>query len=825
MASSRSAVAAAGMLKFIESDASGLPRKRKQVSQACEPCRRRKKRCQHVHDGIAFDNEPATASASAAAAAAVPDSRPSPVHETRPVPVPVPVQAQRQPATSSSESISAWPAPSWKSPLIQPAAAAVASSSSAAARDKGAAPAPLPAPAPPPISGSAAQRPYDADDRLSWETGRAKPGLPPLHAVRPHRFVGDTNPEGLFIEATSPRANRDGSRGGVGVWQNQQADRSDTPNLAGGGSGGSVGGGGVGVGPVGLSRARLGGPHRAFQDMVQTYVRDHCLTCRPPPADYAILRQIYVTKLDPIFPALSEPLLRQQPLDQPAETLIQQVVSLAAASDPAAAKHLRLGSSPDLLDCSTFCASLSAAVQGALDAGVLTDRMLHMRILLVFSLYMHPPGPEDADLPALQHSHAVHQMITLGVHLELGERDAARRRETCTVFCCLWALDRMSAAFYGRATLMHERDFGRDMGEAVARQAPTFRLLLTIIRLMDEVFALYRPIVKVREPLIVEMPIFEQLIIDADANRVADATLGVCVCHIHGSPVHFVFLEMPCFGWGVFFANILITLSIAATLEVFYHAVAILSCRYPDGSKESAMPAPATNSRRSLSADRITSIVGDEFRGGLAYLPFVPYAVSLSLSVAYRKMRFSSVPMFRDRGRRAFRENAVMLRSLGDAFWTAKALAGMAEKTLREMDKATASLIEGENGVASPSGHPPVSIANLGGATTTTGSAVQLPSGIVGSVGGEGGLGGISIGDARTAAAQVHHNNNNNNLGGGDGNGNGSGSSSSMVDVRDIDVFGHLDPTFDIGAVDAVLDGNLDFGTSSNWFDMQQLWG
>ncbi|KAJ1326124.1 glucose transport transcription regulator RGT1 [Microdochium nivale] len=784
MASSRSAVAAAGMLKFIESDASGLPRKRKQVSQACEPCRRRKKRCQHVHDGIAFDNEPATASASAAAA--VPDSRPPPVHETRPVPVPVPVPAQRQPAASNSESISAWPAPSWKSPLIQPAAAAaaVASSSSAAARDKGAAPAPLPAPAPPPISGSAAQRPYDADDRLSWETGRAKPGLPPLHAVRPHRFVGDTNPEGLFIEATSPRANRDGSRGGVGVWQNQQADRSDTPNLTGGGSGGSVGGGGVGVGPVGLSRARLGGPHRAFQDMVQTYVRDHCLTCRPPPADYAILRQIYVTKLDPIFPALSEPLLRQQPLDQPAETLIQQVVSLAAASDPAAAKHLRLGSSPDLLDCSTFCASLSAAVQGALDAGVLTDRMLHMRILLVFSLYMHPPGPEDADLPALQHSHAVHQMITLGVHLELGERDAARRRETCTVFCCLWALDRMSAAFYGRATLMHERDFGRDMGEAVARQAPTFRLLLTIIRLMDEVFALYRPIVKVREPLIVEMPIFEQLIIDADANRVADATL--------------------------------------ATLEVFYHAVAILSCRYPDGSKESAMPAPATNSRRSLSADRITSIVGDEFRGGLAYLPFVPYAVSLSLSVAYRKMRFSSVPMFRDRGRRAFRENAVMLRSLGDAFWTAKALAGMAEKTLREMDKATASLIEGENGVASPSGHPPVSVASLGGTATTTGPAAPMPSGIVGSVGGEGVLGGINIGDARTTT-QVHHNNNNNL--GGDGNGNGSGSSSGMVDVRDIDVFGHLDPTFDIGAVDAVLDGNLDFGTSSNWFDMQQLWG
>ncbi|KXJ90033.1 hypothetical protein Micbo1qcDRAFT_205655 [Microdochium bolleyi] len=736
---------AAGMLKFIESDASGLPRKRKQVSQACEPCRRRKKRCQHV------DND-----------AAAPEARESPPKEegarqwsSAPAPIPV----QRQPLTTThGDGFSAWQAPSWKSPVTS-------------TRDKGITPAPLASPAPAAIPSLAAQRPFDAQDRLSWENGRARPSLPPLHSVRPNRFVGDTNPEGLFIEATSPQTNRDGSRGGVGVWQNHQADRGE-------GSGTTTGNGG----PASLSRARLGGPHRAFQDMVQGYVRDHCLTCRPPPADYAALRQIYLTKLDPIFPALSEPLLRQQPLDQPAEFVVQQVVSLAAASDPAAAKHLRLGNSTDVLDCSTFCASLSAAVQGALDAGILTDRMLYMRTLLVFSLYMHPPGPEDADLPALLHSHAVHQMITLGVHLELGEKDTARQRETCTVFCCLWALDRMNAAFYGRATIMHERDFGWDLSEAIARQAPTFRLLLTIIRLMDEVFALYRPIVKVREPLIVEMPIFEQLIIDADANKVTDATL--------------------------------------ATLEVLYHAVAILSCRYPDGSKESAMPAPATNSRRSLSADRIASIVGDEFKGCLAYLPFIPYAVSLSLSVAYRKMRFSSVPMFRHRGRRAFRENTVMLRALGDAFWTAKSLAGMAEKTLREMDKATASLMEGEmnnhnhnantpgmvreNGAGSPGVPANGGMANIEG----TAGAAPMP-GRTASIGGTGeGLGNVDP-NMRPAHAQSYNN----------------GHSNNMLDGRDIDVFGHLDPTFDIGAVDAVLDGTLDFGTSSNWFDMQQLWG
>ena len=35
-------------------------------------------------------------------------------------------------------------------------------------------------------------------------------------------------------------------------------------------------------------------------------------------------------------------------------------------------------------------------------------------------------------------------------------------------------------------------------------------------------------------------------------------------------------------------------------------------------------------------------------------MPFIPYALSLSLSVAYRKWRFSQIPMFRSRGRADF---------------------------------------------------------------------------------------------------------------------------------------------------------------------------
>jgi len=39
------------VVKFVESDKSGLPLKRKQVPQACEECRKRKKRCTHSVNG------------------------------------------------------------------------------------------------------------------------------------------------------------------------------------------------------------------------------------------------------------------------------------------------------------------------------------------------------------------------------------------------------------------------------------------------------------------------------------------------------------------------------------------------------------------------------------------------------------------------------------------------------------------------------------------------------------------------------------------------------------------------------------------------------
>lgn len=166
-------------------------------------------------------------------------------------------------------------------------------------------------------------------------------------------------------------------------------------------------------------------------------------------------------------------------------------------------------------------------------------------------------------------------------------------------------------------------------------------------------------------------------------------------------------------------------------------------------------------------------------------MPIIAYGVSLSLSVAYQKLRYSNIPMYRNRGKQAFQKNTQLLKSLGDTFWTAKVMAAMAEQVLQEMNKAVASLASQEPQLGDTLRRMDAPTGD-GNATT----AVGLDESIL-------------------PREDV----------------NGSITPSFLGTIPDLDVFGHLDPTFDLGAVDAALEGNLDFGASSNWFDWQALWG
>ncbi|KAI0097483.1 hypothetical protein GGR51DRAFT_578036 [Nemania sp. FL0031] len=656
------------MVKFVESDTTGLPKKRQAVAQACEKCRRRKKRCIHTDPKVHGDPPPVVGSPPhKLPEAEMPQQLSPPVHHrtsSKPIPIPTPT-----------------PTPSLTTGDTQP-----------------------------PVSPIIAQN-GGADKR-----GEAHSSA----------FYGDLNPEAILMEATSLCSRRDVSApGGVGIWQAPIPPRPRTQSS-------SV--------PSVQSSSR-----RAVQDMLRSYLWNHCLPCRAPAADYAVLRRIYFEKMNPIFPIFEDPATSPAP-DEPTDILVQQVISLAAAADPEAVQYLRVSPNGPLLSRQEFCACLSNSVLTTMDAGIVTDRVWLTRLSAALSLYTQPTNAEEADTPALLNSRAVHQMHTLGIQMAVD--DGHQKRDMIrTIFCCLWALDRITSAFYGRACLIHERDVGWDLDDCIRAQAPPFRLLLTIINLLDKVISLYRPGTRPSKPVLIELPIFEQMILDAEALRMPSYCL--------------------------------------ASLEIFYHSVAILSTQSPGDITSSALPNPATNSRRSLAAERITSIISEEFAGQLSYMPFIPYAVSLSLSVSYRKMRHSKVPMFRNRGKKAFRKNMLLLKSMDDMFWKSKTMVVMAEQVLNEMDKAVASLAQ-ENGLMELSKRVE---------PAPQGERSQVQSEEVRAI------------ETAQNASEV-------------------GSEYMLFDaVPDLDVFGHFDPTFDLGAVDAALEGNFDFGTSANWFDCQQQLG
>lgn len=337
------------------------------------------------------------------------------------------------------------------------------------------------------------------------ETRLQLPLPPPPENRGPNRFIGDLNPEHLLVEATSPHSSRDLSiRGGIGIWQSQQSHDIRA----------SV-----------TSAPSRPGPTQTIHGILRPYVHDYCLTCLPPVQDWYNLRNIYFDKSDPLYPVVGRELTDTTD-NSPSAVLVRQAVCLAAATNPEAAPFLRLQPHTILLNRSAFTTSLAAAIHATIDSGLVTDRVLLIRVLLLYSMYMQPTCPEEADLPTAIFARAAQQLVTLGLHLPMDET-AGDFESIRTLFLCTWVLDRLNAAFYGRACMLHERDVGWDFDECIRQQQPPFRLFLMITRLLEGVFSLYRPTQKVAEdPLFIDMPILEQLIIDADATRVASPLLG-----------------------------------------------------------------------------------------------------------------------------------------------------------------------------------------------------------------------------------------------------------------------------------------------------------
>jgi hypothetical protein len=95
--------------------------------------------------------------------------------------------------------------------------------------------------------------------------------------------------------------------------------------------------------------------------------------------------------------------------------------------------------------------------------------------------------------------------------------------------------------------------------------------------------------------------------------------------------------------------------------------------------------------RQSLSTSILSSTVIRELRDQLTLFPFIPYAMSLSMSIVYREMRHSRLPLHRARSRAQFQILCDALSELSGIFWSASTTADMGKKLLKEMDRVVSA--------------------------------------------------------------------------------------------------------------------------------------
>jgi len=219
------------------------------------------------------------------------------------------------------------------------------------------------------------------------------------------------------------------------------------------------------------------------------------------------------------------------------------------------------------------------------------------------------------------------------------------------VFWIIWSLDRIYAAIYGRPRLLINDDSGLDFGESLSLFPPGARLWMQISEMLDRVIDLYSPHATVdREKNLELFPTFEELLAGIE----------------HGG-------ERP-------------SQNMISSLEFYYHAVSMISCRLRLQAGKSK--ASLFTLRRSLSAAAIGSMLRHVDVRELAPLSVIPYSISLALLVAYQQFRQSRRKVAQAIAKEQLELYQTKLEEMGRAWWPAKNMARVGKSVLEQLSRA-----------------------------------------------------------------------------------------------------------------------------------------
>ena len=318
------------------------------------------------------------------------------------------------------------------------------------------------------------------------------------------RFIGDLNPESIFLAATSPDAIRGVLPDSVGVFLSSKFGKK----------------------PHHFSNLQQTSSNLFFgcpplvRDVLVPLIEQECLSTMPPIPHLEALSRIYFEKISPIFPIIDEPTYRSLPPTGPCRILLEQAICLAASKNFAATEHLILREAEPPLACRDFGEKVSGAMRLTIELGIVTDKIILIQALCLLSLFIDNSSSED--LASQFSGKAAHYLQGMGLHLEGQQEDTSTK-----LLCCVYALDRMNAAFHGRPVLMHERDVRKDLHQCFNQQEPAFRLFLQVIVLLENVIEIYRPPNQSEHGgMDVQFPAFEELVSDCGAAQIGTSPLG-----------------------------------------------------------------------------------------------------------------------------------------------------------------------------------------------------------------------------------------------------------------------------------------------------------
>jgi hypothetical protein len=451
------------MLKFIPTDASKLGQKRKQCSRACEACRRKKKRCSHL------DVQRTSSTSFGSQLDSHEENYDARIDST----VYSAVEGLAVDSHNDEDDV-----PRLGGGLSHSGTVGAGSNQ---------------------FNGDFESHQPGFNDRERTQEG------PPevLEPVLGSRFIGDLNPEGMFLAATSPTVTSGVDPADrIGVWLTERLSKSR-------GNARSL--------PDQTESSLFYGFDPLVQKVMIPLLVEECLSLLPPQPELDKLCSIYFDKHHPIFPVIDEHAFQAMDPAEPASVLLKQGICLVASLNPSAKRYLRLPKIPTMPSPREFGRRLSAAMRTSIELGLVIKKIVIMQALSLLSFFID--GPNGGDVSSQLCGQAVHYVHTVGLHIQ-SQRQGDDDQYAETLLCCIWALDILNAALHGRPVLMHERDMGRDLDACIQKQNVCFGLFLRVIMLLDKAIGLYRPNSDGTAGWSADFPLFEKLLDDFGGSQI-----------------------------------------------------------------------------------------------------------------------------------------------------------------------------------------------------------------------------------------------------------------------------------------------------------------